>query len=135
MAEKFLGKWKLSSSENFDEFMKKLGVGFVMRKLGNSLKPSLTIEYNEVENKWKITSVTSFKSLSICFELNKEFDEELHDGRKVKSTVTLEGNKLVHTQRQNGQVFCTFIRDINQNGEQVVILRADDVEAKRVFHR
>ena len=138
MAEKFVGKWKLSSSENFDEFMKKLGVGFVMRKLGNSLKPTLLIQYGgEIgDNRWKITSVTSIKSTSICFELNKEFDEETHDGIKVKSIVTLEpANKLVHTQRENGKLLCSFTRFINENGEQIVILKADDIEAKRVFHR
>ena len=132
--EKLVGKWKLSSSENFDEFMKKLGVGFVMRKLGNSMKPTLLIE-NIGENRWKITSITSIKSTSIYFELDKEFDEETHDGRKVKSIVIAEQDSIVHSQRENGKLLCSFTRFINQNGEQVVILKADNVEARRVFHR
>ena len=34
MAEHFLGKFKLSKTENFDEFLKELGVGMIKRKVG-----------------------------------------------------------------------------------------------------
>ena len=30
-----LGAWKLTTSENFDELMKELGVGLLTRKIGN----------------------------------------------------------------------------------------------------
>ena len=135
MVEKLVGKWKLSSSENFDEFMKKLGVGFMLRKLGNTLKPSLTIEFENGSNRWTMTSESTFKTTSVSFEINKEFDEETPDGRKVKSTVTIDGSKLVHTQRQDGKVICIMLREVDSNGDQICILKADDVEAKRVYRR
>jgi hypothetical protein len=33
MAELFVGKFKLSKTENFDEFLKELGVGMIKRKV------------------------------------------------------------------------------------------------------
>ena len=38
-ADTIVGKYRLVKSENFDEFMKKLGVGLVKRKLANSVSP------------------------------------------------------------------------------------------------
>jgi fatty acid-binding protein 3 len=52
MADKFVGKWNLIDSENFDEYMKKVGIGFVTRKMANSLKPVLTIDVNG--DHWKM---------------------------------------------------------------------------------
>ena len=34
-----LGTWGLESQENFDEFMRHIGVGFLLRKMGNQLRP------------------------------------------------------------------------------------------------
>merc|ERR1711892_1483075 len=37
------GKYKLTKSENFEDFMKALGVGMVTRKLGNKTSPTITV--------------------------------------------------------------------------------------------
>ena len=37
------GKYQLTDSENFDQFMGALGVGYLVRKLGNQSKPLVTI--------------------------------------------------------------------------------------------
>merc|ERR1719154_627815 len=42
MADKIIGTFNLTESEGFDEFMKALGAGMVMRKMGNTIKPSVT---------------------------------------------------------------------------------------------
>ena len=36
------------------------------------------------------------------FRLGEEFDEETTDGRKCKTTVTMDGNKLVTSQKAQG---------------------------------
>jgi fatty acid-binding protein 3 len=135
MANELIGNWKCVSNENFDEFLKKLGVGFMPRKIGSNLKPNIKIEFNQAENKWSILSESSVKTSSISFEINKEFEEETFDGKKVKSTASLDGSKMVHTQIENGKVLCIVTREVNSNGEQVVILKADDVIAYRIFQR
>jgi hypothetical protein len=33
MADVFTGNWKLSKSENFDEFLSELGIGMIKRKV------------------------------------------------------------------------------------------------------
>lgn len=84
MSEKFVGKWNLLESENFDAYLKHIGIGIIQRKLATSIKPSLLIDVNE--SHWKMTSVSTFKTHSIEFDLGVEFTEETIDGRKMKAS-------------------------------------------------
>ena len=82
MTATLIGDWKLMSSENFDELMKEMGVGFVMRKLGQTTKPNIKFVQNGDE--WTFTTTSAVKTTVVKFKLNEEFDEETADGRKVK---------------------------------------------------
>merc|ERR1719154_316212 len=73
MADKIIGTFNLTESEGFDEFMKALGVGMVMRKMGNTIKPSVTFTLEAV------TYTTM-------------------DGREAETTFTLEGATLTQVQ-------------------------------------
>jgi fatty acid-binding protein 3 len=77
-----LGEWKLISSENFEDVMKALGVGLVLRKLGASQKPNVKFEKNGDE--WTFSTISAIRTIVIKFKLDEEFDEETADGRKVK---------------------------------------------------
>jgi hypothetical protein len=77
-----IGDWKLTTSENFEELMKEMGVGLVMRKLAMTTKPSVKFEKNGDE--WTFTTSSAVKTTQIKYKLNEEFDEETADGRKVK---------------------------------------------------
>ena len=46
-ADPIVGRYRLLKTENFDEFMKKLGVGLVKRKLANSVSPMNVIIVND----------------------------------------------------------------------------------------
>ena len=76
------GKWQLFQSENFEEFMSKLGVCYVVRKLGNKSTPVVTVS--------KEADVLSFKQESLVstseikFKIGEQFDEKTADGRAVK---------------------------------------------------
>jgi hypothetical protein len=50
-----------------------MGVGFVLRKTAASLKPTVTI-INDGDN-WKISTVTTFRSLEVSFVDGVEFEE------------------------------------------------------------
>ncbi|RUS77534.1 hypothetical protein EGW08_014688, partial [Elysia chlorotica] len=52
---------------------------------------------------------TTLTSVNLEFELGKEFDESTADGRKVKSTCTVEGNKLITTQK--GEIDSVITRE------------------------
>jgi hypothetical protein len=108
------GTYKLYKSENFEEYMKAVGVGLVMRKMASTASPVSEITQNGDE--WKIKTSTTFKTTEIKFQLGKEFDEETADGRQCKSTITLDGdNKMIHKQTCNGETF-PIIREFTGTG-------------------
>ncbi|KAM3839745.1 myelin P2 protein-like [Vipera latastei] len=101
MCNKFVGSWKLISSENFDDYMKELGVGLATRKLGNLAKPKTIISMKGDEV--TIRTESAFKNTQITFKLGQEFQETTADGRKTKTIVTLEKGALVQVQKWNGK--------------------------------
>ena len=121
-------KYKLEKSENFDEYMKELGVGLVLRKMGNSVSP--TVELTKDGDNYTFTTTSTFKTSTINFKLGEEFDEETLDGRKVKSVLKFDGNKLV--QEQKGDKPSTIIREFNDS-ELVTTLTIGDVKSVRVY--
>lgn len=98
MAEKALKgtKWVLDSSENFDKLMEKLGVNFALRKVASSIKNKE--EWSVEGDDWSVAILSTFKEKRLKFKIGQEFDDETLDGRKVKTTFTLDGEKLVQTQ-------------------------------------
>nr|UAA83478.1 fatty acid-binding protein [Haemaphysalis flava] len=127
-AAAFMGKWKLSESENFDEFLKALGVGLAWRKLGQTSKP--TVEIKAEGDDWSIKTHTMLKTTELKFTLGKEFDENRMDGTTVKSLVTLDGNKLV--QKQFGDKEVTIVREI-KDGHLEVTCSLEGVTAVRKY--
>jgi len=88
-----------------------LGVGMVLRKMGNTVSP--TVEVTQDGDTYTLTTTSTFKTSAISFKLGEEFDEETLDGRKVKSVITLEGNKLI--QEQKGDKPSTIVREFTDN--------------------
>nr|CAD7415267.1 unnamed protein product [Timema poppensis] len=127
--EAFLGKkYKLAASENFDEYMKALGVGLVTRKMGNTVSP--VIELTASGGEYTLKTTSTFKSSVLTFKLGEECDEETVDGRKVKSTCTIDGNKLIQVQK--GDKESTIVREFTP--EQVTAtLTADGVVCTRIY--
>lgn len=129
MTADFLGKrYKLFSSENFDEFMKALGVGMVTRKMGSSVSP--VVELTESNGVYTLKTTSPFKNSEIKFKLGEEFDEETPDGRKVKSVCTLEGDKLIQVQK--GEKETTIEREFTPT-EMKAIMKVDDIVCTRVY--
>ncbi|CAG0918462.1 unnamed protein product [Notodromas monacha] len=95
-----VGKWKLVKSENFDEYMKAVGVGMVTRKLANSATPVVDIT-KVTDDTFNIITSTTFKTTELKFKLNEEFEETTGDGRKCATTVTWNDDIL--TQNQVGK--------------------------------
>ncbi|OQR67236.1 fatty acid-binding protein5 isoform 1 [Tropilaelaps mercedesae] len=99
MAAAFVGSWKLTESENFDDFLKELGVNFVLRKFAQTATPTVNIS-NEGDQ-WKIETVTTLKSSLIEFKMGEEFVEKRLDGNEVRSVMNMEGHKMVQKQFAN----------------------------------
>ncbi|KAF5910418.1 hypothetical protein HPG69_014650 [Diceros bicornis minor] len=117
MVDVFVGTWKLVDSKNFDDYMKSIGVGFATRQVANMTKPTTIIEING--DTITIKTHSTFKNTEISFKLGVEFDETTADDRKVKSIVTLDGGKLVHVQKWNGQE-TTLMRELT-DGKLILV--------------
>ncbi|KAJ8916595.1 hypothetical protein NQ315_000239 [Exocentrus adspersus] len=129
MVDAFLGKkYKLQSSENFDDFMKALGVSLVTRKLGNAVSP--VVELQKEGDEYILTSNSTFKNVVLRFKPGVEFDQETPDGRKVKATITVDGNTL-HEVQKNGKE--TVIDRTFSDNEIKMVMSVDDITATRVY--
>ncbi|OUC47981.1 lipocalin / cytosolic fatty-acid binding protein, partial [Trichinella nativa] len=116
MSENFVGKYKLHHSENFDQYMKKIGrLSFMLWILFNALSP--TVEIIISGNVWTIKTTSTFKSEEAKFELNKEIELTTMDGRNIKMLCTLENGKLIQKQMaiKAGDKDTEIIREINGN--------------------
>ncbi|CAG9854310.1 unnamed protein product [Phyllotreta striolata] len=123
-------KYKLSTSDNFDEYMKKLGVGFVTRKAGAAVSPVVDLQKNGDE--YVLSSVSTFKNVILKFKPGVEFDQETPDGRKVKSTITIDGNTLHEVQKDADGKSTTIDRTFSKD-EVKMVLSVNDVTATRVY--
>nr|WPK49584.1 FABP1 [Echiniscus sp.]WPK49599.1 FABP2 [Echiniscus sp.] len=128
-----VGKYKLESSDNFDEYMKSIGVGMVTRKLGASATPTVTIT-KEGDGKYRMKTETAVKTTDINFCIGQPFDEETLDGRQVKSVVTQPSpNTLVQEQKKDDFV-STITREFTPQGHTTTLTHKD-VTAKRHYKR
>jgi len=126
----FTGKFKLASSDNFDEFLKELGVNFVLRNLAKTSTP--VVEITKDGDLYSLKTTTAIKNSEIKFELGKEFEEARMDGKNVKSVMVADGNKLVQTQFGDKEV--KIVREFNGN-ELKVTATVGPVVSVRVYNR
>lgn len=77
-----VGKYLYESGENFDAFLKALDVGFILRNLAKTSKP--TIEITLDGDVYTIKTITTLKTTEIKFKLGEEFEETRMDGKTVK---------------------------------------------------
>ncbi|XP_051500975.1 fatty acid binding protein 7, brain, b isoform X2 [Myxocyprinus asiaticus] len=112
MVDAFYGTWKLAESENFDEYLKAIGVGFATRQVANMTKPTLII--SKEGDKIVVKSQSTLKNTELSFTLGEEFDEITVDDRHCKSTMVMNGDQLIHVQKWNGKE-TTFVREIKDD--------------------
>nr|AKM28436.1 fatty acid-binding protein [Aphis gossypii] len=122
-------KYKLESSDKFDEYMKAIGVSLITRKMGAAVSP--TVEVTEKDGEYTMKTSSTFKNQEIKFKLGQEFDEETPDGRTVKSTITLDGNKMIHIQKGDNKD--TVIEREFGPEEMKAIMKVDDIVCTRIY--
>ncbi|KAM7415998.1 hypothetical protein PAMA_018192 [Pampus argenteus] len=88
----FSGKYQLESQENFEPFMKAIGLPDELIQKGKDVKSISEIEENG--NDFKVTVTTGSKVLVNSFTIGQEAELETITGEKVKAVVEREGNKL-----------------------------------------
>ncbi|KFQ79160.1 Fatty acid-binding protein, liver [Phaethon lepturus] len=92
----FTGKYELQSQENFEPFMKALGLPDDQIQKGKDIKSISEIVQDG--KKFKVTVTTGSKVLHNEFTIGEECEMEMLTGEKVKAIVQMEGNnRLVAT--------------------------------------
>ncbi|CAB1332787.1 unnamed protein product [Coregonus sp. 'balchen'] len=89
----FTGKYQLESQENFEPFMKAIGLPDDLIQKGKDVKSVSEIEQNG--DHFKVTVTTGTKVMVNSFTVGQEAELETITGEKIKSTVNLVGNKLI----------------------------------------
>ncbi|KPP59907.1 fatty acid-binding protein heart-like, partial [Scleropages formosus] len=103
------------------------GVGFATRQMGSMTKPTTIISVDG--DTVTLRTQSTFKTTEIKFKLGEEFDETTADDRKVKSTVTLDGNKLIHMQKWDGKE-TTLVREVNGSSLTLTLTLGDVVSTR-----
>ncbi|CAF3120883.1 unnamed protein product [Rotaria socialis] len=127
------GTWDYVDGENFDEYMKELGVGLTTRLAARSIKPRLI--FSENGGKWTVKSESTIKSTSYEFTPSVEFDETTPDGRQVKSTINFEGNKWVHTTVDKDGKKSVVTRYVDDKDQHMIDMECGSVKARRWYKR
>ena len=105
----FTGQYELYSSENFDEFLIELGLGYFKRLAATRASSVYFITRNE--DKYTLKTVSTFGETMTTFKSGEPFIEDRLDGSRVTSTITVIGNKWIQKQvgGESGEV--TIIRE------------------------
>ncbi|NXB04302.1 FABPL protein, partial [Cnemophilus loriae] len=92
----FTGKYELQSQENFEPFMKALGLPEDQIQKGKDIKS--VSEIVQDGKKFSITVTTGSKVLKHEFTIGEESEVETPNGEKVKAIMQMEGNNKLVTQ-------------------------------------
>ncbi|VDD77945.1 unnamed protein product [Mesocestoides corti] len=128
--EPFLGTWKLTESDGYDELMRRLGVNAVMAKIGSTLKPKYSFT-DLGDGRYQIRMDSTMKKAEFTFKLGEECDEVTPDDRHVKSTVTVEDG--VMKQVQVGKPRSTLVERVVEGNTMTVTVKLDDFVCKRKY--
>ncbi|XP_063156450.1 fatty acid-binding protein, liver [Candoia aspera] len=124
----FTGKYELQSHENFEPFMKAIGLSDELIEKGKDIKSVSEIVQNG--KKFKVTVTTGSKVVTNEFTIGEEAELQTPTGEKIKAVVQMEGdNKLV--------VNLKDIKSVTEiNGDTIInVMSVGDVHYKRISKR
>nr|ABL09307.1 allergen Aca s 13 [Acarus siro] len=125
------GSYKLEKSDNFDAFLKELGLNFVTRNLAKSATPTVEVSVNG--DSYTIKTASTLKNTEISFKLGEEFEEARADGKTVKTVVNKESDtKFVQVQQGDKEV--TIVREFSDEG-LTVTATVNGVTSVRFYKR
>jgi len=127
----FNGKYKLQSSEHFEEYMKAIGVPEALIAAGSDPNAETSI-HSDNESDYVITLTGSGRTIELKFTVGEEFEETTPHGIKVKCIVTKEGDKLV--QKQSGAIETVTTREIDGDDLKVTLV-SGAVTSVRIYKR
>ncbi|KAI1898421.1 hypothetical protein AGOR_G00072160 [Albula goreensis] len=88
----FTGKYEVESQENYDEFLKRIGIPDDVIEKGRSFKTVTEVVQNGNEFTW--SQIYPNKTMTNKFIIGQECEMETMSGTKFKATVTMEDGKV-----------------------------------------
>nr|XP_022342880.1 fatty acid-binding protein, adipocyte-like [Crassostrea virginica] len=131
---RFVGKWKLHRSENFEDFLGECGVNFFVRKMAGMASPVSEISVKEGD-KVHITLVTSFMTQEDCFSLGEEFDKDMRGNKMVGKPSFVDGKIIIQYTPKDPSIKPQKVTREVINGELVQTMEIGDVVCKRFMKR
>ncbi|XP_071963411.1 fatty acid-binding protein-like [Antedon mediterranea] len=133
MVVNFAGKYKLSKSENFDEYMKAMGVGLAMRKMAGLMSPSceVTQDGDDFEIKMNVPMVNTHVQK---FKIGEPFQDLAPTGEKIMVIVSWDGDKLIFDDVDKTDPPHQIIRELDGEDMVVKCIKGEAV-CRRVFKR
>ncbi|KAM3834444.1 LOW QUALITY PROTEIN: retinol-binding protein 1 [Vipera latastei] len=131
MPADFNGYWKMVSNENFEEYLKALGVNIAVRKIASRLKPDK--EIIQFGNHMIIKTLLFFKNYIMDFEIGTKFEEDLTgvDSCKCMTCVTWDGDKFLVQKGEKEDRGSQWI----EGNEIHLEIRACGVKCKQIFKK
>ncbi|XP_037041050.1 probable fatty acid-binding protein isoform X2 [Bradysia coprophila] len=109
-------------------FLRSTCVNMMLRQVGNSVYP--TVELTKNGDEYSFTTSSTFKNTVIKFKEGEEFDEETLDGRKIKSVITFDGDKMIHDQKgEKGHIIYRVFTDT----ELIATMELDGIKVTRYY--
>ncbi|KAF6720620.1 Cellular retinoic acid-binding protein 2 [Oryzias melastigma] len=88
-AADFSGRWRMKSSENFEELLKALGVNVFLRKIAVAAASSPAVEIAQQGDNLSIKTSTSVRTTHVSFTVGQSFSEATVDGRPCTVLILL----------------------------------------------
>ncbi|KAM4747838.1 gastrotropin-like [Rhinophrynus dorsalis] len=89
----FTGKYEVESQENYDTFMKAIGIPAETLEKGRDFKFTTEVVQNGNDFTW--SQIYPGHTMTNKFTIGKESDLETMSGKKFKATVQMDGGKIL----------------------------------------
>ncbi|XP_037658903.1 fatty acid-binding protein 5 [Choloepus didactylus] len=129
--QQLVGRWRLMESKGFDEYMKEVGVGMALRKMGAMAKPDCIITSDG--KSLTIKSESTLKTSQFSCNLGEKFEEVTADGRKTQTVCNFTDGVLVQHQEWDGKE-STITRKV-EDGKLVVVCVINNVTSTRIYEK
>ncbi|CAL9691671.1 unnamed protein product [Knipowitschia caucasica] len=134
----FSGKWKMKSSENFEELLKALGVNMFLRKIAVTAASSPSVDISQQDSTLTIKTSTSVRTTLVSFTVGQSFSEATVDGRPCTSFPKWETDQKIsceQTLQKGDGPKTSWTREMTNDGELILTMTAGDVVCTRVYER
>ncbi|XP_043230119.1 fatty acid-binding protein-like [Amphibalanus amphitrite] len=125
------GVYKLVSSENFDEFLKAMGLNMLMRKAATSGTSTITVSVSG--DHWKLKQDNKVRSNEMEFDIGVPREVKTLTGKTATTVVTKEGDTLLERRSGDGKQ-PEVVRHFTDS-QLTVTMKLDGVTAVRVFQK